>query len=72
MAGGAGTVWPGAGQRGARISQERQWDHPASSHDIKKPILRTVLKEIIVSSVGDSVRFIVHWQGGDHSELSLR
>jgi excisionase family DNA binding protein len=50
----------------------RLWDHPASSHDIKKPILRTVLKEIIVNSVGDSVRFIVHWQGGDHTELSLK
>lgn len=50
----------------------RLWDHPASSHDIKKHILRTVLKEIIVNSVGDSVRFIVHWQGGDHTELSLK
>jgi excisionase family DNA binding protein len=50
----------------------RLWDHPASSHDIKKHIRRTVLKEIIVNSVGDSVRFIVHWQGGDHTELSLK
>lgn len=48
------------------------WNHPASSHDIKKHILRTVLKEIIVNTVGDSVRFIVHWQGGDHTELSLK
>jgi hypothetical protein len=31
-----------------------------------------VLKEIIVNAVGDSVRFIVHWQGGDHTELSLK
>jgi len=50
----------------------RLWDHPASSHDIKKHILRTVLKEIIVNSVGDSVRFIVQWQGGDHTQLSLK
>ncbi len=41
----------------------RLWYHPASSHDIKKHILRTVLKEIIVNSVGDSVRFIVHCTG---------
>ncbi|MBK6971956.1 MAG: helix-turn-helix domain-containing protein [Sterolibacteriaceae bacterium] len=50
----------------------RLWDHPASSHDIRKRILRTVLKEIVVYSEGDSVRFIVHWQGGDHTELSLK
>jgi DNA invertase Pin-like site-specific DNA recombinase len=50
----------------------RLWDHPKSSHDIKKRILRTALKEIVVSSEGDSVRFIVHWQGGDHTELRLK
>jgi excisionase family DNA binding protein len=48
------------------------WDHPASSPDIRKRILRTVLKEIVANSEGDSVRFIVHWQGGDHTELSLK
>ncbi|MHB1701979.1 MAG: helix-turn-helix domain-containing protein [Acidobacteriaceae bacterium] len=50
----------------------RLWDHPETSHDIKKRILRTVLKEIVVTSEGDSVRFIVHWQGGDHTELRLK
>ena len=50
----------------------RLWDHPESSHDIKKRILRTALKEIVASSEGDSVRFIVHWQGGDHTELRLK
>jgi excisionase family DNA binding protein len=50
----------------------RLWEHPESSHDIKKRIVRTVLKEIVVNSEGDSVRFIVHWQGGDHTELKLK
>jgi hypothetical protein len=50
----------------------RLWDHPETSPDVKKRILRTVLKEILVTSEGDSVRFIVHWQGGDHSELRLQ
>ena len=49
----------------------RLWDHPESSHDTKKRILRAVLKEIVVSSEGDSVRFVVHWQGGDHTQLRL-
>lgn len=50
----------------------RLWDHPGSSHDTKKRILRAALKEIVVSSEGDSVRFIVHWQGGDHTQLRLK
>ena len=50
----------------------RLWDHPETAHDVKKRILRTVLKEIVVTSEGDSVRFVVHWQGGDHTELRLK
>jgi excisionase family DNA binding protein len=50
----------------------RLWHHPATSHDIKKHIVRTVLKEIVVRSEGDLVCFIVHWQGGDHTALSLK
>ena len=48
------------------------WEHPETSHDVKKRILRIVLEEIVVTSEGDSVRFIVHWQGGDHTELRLK
>jgi len=50
----------------------RLWDHPETTPDIKKRIMRTVLKEIVVTSEGDSVRFIVHWHGGDHTELRLK
>jgi hypothetical protein len=50
----------------------RLWDHPQSPHELKKRILRTVLKEIIVSSEGDSVRLVLHWHGGDHTELRLK
>ena len=31
-----------------------------------------MLKGYGVYSEGESVRFIVHWQGGDHTELSLK
>jgi len=48
------------------------WEHPASSPDIKKRILRTAINEIVVIANGDSVRMIVHWQGGDHTELKLK
>jgi excisionase family DNA binding protein len=48
------------------------WDHPKSPPEFKKRILRTVLKEIIASSAGDTVRMVLHWQGGDHTELMLQ
>ena len=50
----------------------RLWEHPESLPDVKKRILRTAVKEIVVTSKSDSVRFIVLWQGGDHSELRLK
>jgi DNA invertase Pin-like site-specific DNA recombinase len=50
----------------------RLWDHPNSSHEFKKRILRTVLKQIITSADGDTIRLVLHWQGGDHTEISLQ
>jgi excisionase family DNA binding protein len=44
------------------------WSDPAASPDIKKRILRTVLREIVVTS-DDKIRLLLHWQGGDHTEL---
>lgn len=49
----------------------RLWDHPKSSPEHKKRILRTVLKEIVAQSFGDGIRLILHWQGGDHTELQF-
>jgi excisionase family DNA binding protein len=47
------------------------WEHPAASPEIKKRILRTVLKEIVVFVRDHRVRLVLHWQGGDHSELEI-
>lgn len=47
----------------------RLWSHPAASPDIKKRILRTVLVEIVVTRGESKIRFVLHWQGGDHTEL---
>lgn len=47
----------------------RLWYHPASSVEIKKRILRTVLKEIVVTKQDETIRALVHWQGGDHTEI---
>ena len=47
------------------------WAHPDASPEIKKRILRTVLKEIVVFLAGDRLRLVLHWHGGDHTELDV-
>ena len=49
------------------------WYHPDCPMRLKKQIVRCVIKEIIVDLVDDNKRlnFIIHWQGGSHSELSI-
>jgi len=49
----------------------RVWNHPAASTKIRKRILRTVLKEIVVTIEGDRLCLMVHWQGGDHTRLEV-
>jgi excisionase family DNA binding protein len=51
---------------------ERAWNHPAASPEIRKRILRAVLKEIVVSVDGPQVQMVLHWQGGDHTPLVVR
>jgi len=48
------------------------WSHPDSSPVFKKRILRTVLKEIIARAEGDTIHLILHWQGGDHTEVQFQ
>ncbi len=47
------------------------WDHPKSSPEFKKRILRTVLREIIARREGDTIHLVLHWQGGDHTVLQF-
>ena len=49
---------------------ERAWEHPGASVETRKRILRAVLKEIVVRAVEERLELKLHWQGGDHSELS--
>jgi DNA invertase Pin-like site-specific DNA recombinase len=53
---------------------EQLWDHPACPITLKKRILRTVLKEIVATEVGDPPQIVLklHWAGGVHTELVLR
>lgn len=47
------------------------WNHPHSSPEHKKRILRIALKEIIVTSEESTICLVLHWQGGDHTQLQL-
>lgn len=47
------------------------WDDPRSSPEHKKRLLRIALKEIIATSEGESIRFVLHWQGGDHTQIKF-
>ena len=47
------------------------WNHPQSSPEHKKRILRIVLREIVVTCEDNIIRLVLHWQGGDHTEIKL-
>jgi len=50
----------------------RLWDDPCSSPEHKKHILRIALKEIIATCEEDTIRLVLHWQGGDHTQLEFQ
>lgn len=47
------------------------WRHPAAPFEFKKRIVRAVIKEIVVYVEPATLRVLVHWQGGQHTELNL-
>ena len=49
----------------------RVWDHPAAGNESRKRILRAVINEIVVRVTDVRIELVIHWQGGDHTELSV-
>jgi excisionase family DNA binding protein len=47
------------------------WDDPRSSPEHKKRLLRIALKEIVATSEEETIRFVVHWEGGDHTQVEF-
>jgi excisionase family DNA binding protein len=47
------------------------WGHPAATSEVRKRILRIVIKEIVAKVAEARIELVVHWQGGDHTELSV-
>ncbi len=47
------------------------WDNPATSPAVKKRIARTLVKEIVLFDEAGSIKAVVHWQGGEHTEVRV-
>lgn len=50
----------------------RVWENPAATPETRKKIIRTVVSEIVVDRVGDTLDLTIHWQGGDHTRLAVK
>jgi hypothetical protein len=50
---------------------ECAWNHPAATAETRKRILRTVISEIVARLESNEVHLVLHWQGGDQSELKV-
>ena len=51
---------------------ERAWSHPAATSATRKRIVRAAPSEIIVRRDGAIIHAVLHWQGGDHTELQVK
>lgn len=51
---------------------ERAWACPGATPSTKKQIIRTLVEEIVVRVEGETIKLVVHWQGGAHSALAVR
>ncbi|HEY6371914.1 MAG TPA: recombinase family protein [Candidatus Sulfotelmatobacter sp.] len=47
------------------------WDGSRSLPEHKKRLLRIAVKEIIATSEDTAIRLVVHWQGGDHTQIEF-
>ena len=43
------------------------WYDPAAGSEVRKRILHSVIKEIVVRVAEVEVQLVIHWQGGDHT-----
>jgi len=48
------------------------WEDPRSLPEHKKRLIRIALKEIVATCEGDTIRLILHWQGGDHTQVEFQ
>ena len=51
---------------------EAAWHHPAATTVTRKRIVRAVLNEIVARVEEHQIHLVLHWQGGDHTELRVK
>ncbi len=57
-------------QMGADL--EAAWHHPTANAVTRKRIIRVVLREVVARVEDDQIQLLLHWQGGDHTRLTVR
>ena len=50
----------------------RAWDNPGVSAETRKKIIRLLVKEVIIDVAGEALALVIHWQGGDHTEMRVK
>ena len=51
---------------------ERAWNHERATPESRKRIVRALLVEVVANVEVEHIRLRLHWQGGDHTELTVR
>ena len=51
---------------------ERAWNHDRATPELRKRILRAVLVEVTATIRDREIHLLLHWKGGDHTELAVR
>ena len=50
----------------------KAWNSPGVSIETRKKIIRLLIKEIIVDIAEDTLVLIIHWQGADHTRMTVK
>ena len=50
---------------------EAAWHHTRATAETRKRILRTAIAEIVATLTDRAAELIIHWQGGEHTRLSV-
>jgi excisionase family DNA binding protein len=50
---------------------EALWHHHGATAETRKHVLRTAIVEIVAKIVDNSIHLAIHWQGGDHTRLTV-
>jgi hypothetical protein len=51
---------------------EKTWNSPGATPATRKRIIRTLINEIVVRVSEQTIELVVHWHGGDHTELKVK